>query len=141
MGDAHAADMRLDDILDMVSGYASDADTDLIIRAYFFAARAHDKQERQSGEAYLTHPLAVAGLLAELQMDVDTIATALLHDTLEDTFATPEELERLQQLEAEAVANKDYRRAALLCDTVAALRPKPRLSLGNCALCPTVPHH
>ena len=95
MGDAHAADMRLDDILDMVSGYASDADTDLIIRAYFFAARAHDKQERQSGEAYLTHPLAVAGLLAELQMDVDTIATALLHDTLEDTFATPDELERL----------------------------------------------
>ena len=87
--------MRLDDILDTVSGYASDADLDIVIRAYFFAARAHDKQRRQSGEAYFTHPLAVAGILADLKMDVDTIATALLHDTLEDTFVSPEEIEEL----------------------------------------------
>ena len=87
--------MRLDDILDTVSGYASDADLDIVIRAYFFAARAHDKQRRKSGEAYFTHPLAVAGILADLKMDVDTIATALLHDTLEDTFVSPAEIEQL----------------------------------------------
>ncbi|MEE2749786.1 MAG: bifunctional (p)ppGpp synthetase/guanosine-3',5'-bis(diphosphate) 3'-pyrophosphohydrolase [Myxococcota bacterium] len=86
--------MRLDDILDTVSGYASDADLDIVIRAYFYAARAHDKQRRKSGEAYFTHPLAVAAILAELKMDVDTLATALLHDTLEDTFVTAEEIEQ-----------------------------------------------
>ena len=87
--------MRLDDILETVSGYASDADLDIVIRAYFFAARAHDKQRRKSGEAYFTHPLAVAAILADLQMDVDTIATALLHDTLEDTFVSSEEIQQL----------------------------------------------
>jgi GTP pyrophosphokinase len=84
--------MRLDDILEAVSGYAPDADTEVIIQAYFYAAKAHDRQQRQSGEAYFTHPVAVAGILAQMKMDVDTIATALLHDTLEDTLATQEEI-------------------------------------------------
>jgi GTP pyrophosphokinase len=87
--------MRLDDILETVSGYAPDADTEVIIQAYFFAAKAHDRQQRKSGEAYFTHPVAVAGILAQMKMDVDTIATALLHDTLEDTFATSEEITEL----------------------------------------------
>ena len=84
--------MRLDDILETVDSYAPDADTEVIIKAYFFAAKAHDRQQRKSGEAYFTHPVAVAGILARMKMDVDTIATALLHDTLEDTFATSEEI-------------------------------------------------
>ena len=79
--------MRLDDILERVSGYAPDADTEVIIQAYFYAAKAHDRQQRKSGEAYFTHPVAVAGILADMRMDVDTIATALLLDTLE-TLAT-----------------------------------------------------
>ena len=84
--------MRLDDILAEVARYAPDADTEVIIQAYFYAAKAHDRQQRKSGEAYFTHPVAVAGILAGMRMDVDTIATALLHDTLEDTLATHTEI-------------------------------------------------
>ena len=84
--------MRLNDILDMVSAYAPDANLDLVMRAYVFAAKAHAGQVRRSGEPYLIHPVAVAGILAGLKMDVDTIATALLHDTVEDTLVTREEL-------------------------------------------------
>ncbi len=84
--------MRLNDILETVKGYSPDADIDLIMRAYVYSARAHAGQLRRSGEPYLTHPIAVAGLLAELRMDVDTISVGLLHDTMEDCLATKEEL-------------------------------------------------
>lgn len=86
---------RLNDLLDQISKYADNADLDLVMRAYFYAAKAHKEQVRKSGEAYFTHPLAVAAILAEMQLDVDTIATALLHDTIEDTMATREELAEL----------------------------------------------
>jgi GTP pyrophosphokinase len=84
--------MRLNDILDRVKGYAPDADLDLVMRAYVYSARAHAGQMRKSGEPYLIHPIAVAGLLADLHMDVDTIAVGLLHDTMEDCLATQEDL-------------------------------------------------
>jgi guanosine-3',5'-bis(diphosphate) 3'-pyrophosphohydrolase len=84
--------VRLNDILDTVSKYAPDADLDLIMRAYMYAAKMHAGQKRKSGEPYLIHPIAVAGILAEVKMDVDTIATALLHDTIEDCLTTQEEL-------------------------------------------------
>ena len=84
--------MRLNDILDAVSAYAPNADLDVIMRAYLFAAKAHSGQTRKSGEAYFIHPIAVAGLLAELHMDVDTVAVGLLHDTMEDCLATQAEL-------------------------------------------------
>ena len=86
--------MRLDDILDQVKSYAPNADTDVVVAAYMYAARAHAGQTRKSGEAYLVHPLAVAAILADMRMDVDTIATAMLHDTMEDCLATREELTR-----------------------------------------------
>ncbi len=84
--------MRIDDILDKVAKYAPDPDRGVILDAYLIAAKAHEKQQRKDGTPYLTHPLEVADLLADLRMDVDTIATALLHDTLEDTLITQEEL-------------------------------------------------
>jgi len=84
--------MRLNDILDAVSSYAPNADLDVVMRAYVFSAKAHAGQMRKSGEPYLTHPLAVAGILADLKMDVDTIATGLLHDTMEDCLVTDEDL-------------------------------------------------
>ena len=87
--------VRLNDILDTVSKYAPDADLDLIMRAYMYAAKMHAGQTRKSGEPYLIHPIAVAGILAEVQMDVDTIATALLHDTIEDCLTTREEIEAM----------------------------------------------
>ncbi|MAY81853.1 MAG: GTP pyrophosphokinase [Deltaproteobacteria bacterium] len=87
--------MRLNDILDKVSEYAPNADLDVIMRAYVFSAKAHAGQVRKSGEPYLTHPLAVAQILADMKMDVDTIATGLLHDTMEDCLVTPDEIKEL----------------------------------------------
>ena len=84
--------MRLNDILDAVNAYAPNADVDLLMRAYVYSAKAHQGQLRKSGEPYLIHPIAVAGILTELRMDVDTIATGLLHDTMEDCLATRGEL-------------------------------------------------
>jgi guanosine-3',5'-bis(diphosphate) 3'-pyrophosphohydrolase len=87
--------MRLNDILDTVGKYSTDADLDVIMRAYVFSAKAHAGQTRKSGEPYLTHPLAVAGILAEWKMDVDTIATGLLHDTMEDCLVTQENIQEM----------------------------------------------
>lgn len=85
--------MRLNDILDRVGNYTTDADIDVIMRAYVFSAKAHAGQLRKSGEPYLTHPLAVAGILTEWKMDVDTIATGLLHDTMEDCLVTQTDID------------------------------------------------
>ena len=62
------------------------------MRAYVYSARAHAGQMRKSGEPYLIHPIAVAGILADMRMDVDTIAVGLLHDTMEDCLATGNDL-------------------------------------------------
>lgn len=80
------------DILDQIRTYAPDANVQPVMDAYLLAARAHAGQTRKSGEPYLTHPMAVAMILANMRMDVDTIATALLHDALEDNPITKEEM-------------------------------------------------
>lgn len=84
---------EIDQLLERVQSYNPDADVDLVRRAYAFSAKAHEGQTRQSGEPYLRHPLAVAGILTALRSDVTAIVAGLLHDTLEDTLATPDELE------------------------------------------------
>ena len=84
----------LDQLLDRIRSYAADADLGLVRKAYDFSAKAHEGQLRRSGEPYLQHPIAVAGVLTSLKADVTAIVAALLHDTLEDTVATPDELER-----------------------------------------------
>jgi GTP pyrophosphokinase len=66
----------------------------LVERAYAFASKAHEGHTRYSGEPYFIHPSAVARHLAELGMDAETIAAALMHDAIEDAKATPEEVER-----------------------------------------------
>ncbi len=86
---------RLGDIIEKVKGYYPEADVDLVERAYIYAAKVHQGQLRKSGEPYLSHPLATAAILAELRMDTDTIAAGLLHDTLEDTPATEEDLKEV----------------------------------------------
>ncbi len=86
--------IRLHDILDTISAYNPEADLDQIKKAYVFAAKAHQGQTRHSGEPYLVHPMEVAGILAKMKLDVPSVVTALLHDTVEDTFATIEEIER-----------------------------------------------
>lgn len=87
--------LRLNDILDTVSAYNPGADLDAIKKAYVFSAKVHQGQTRRSGEPYLIHPLEVAGILAEMRLDVPSITTALLHDTVEDTVTTLEEIEQL----------------------------------------------
>ncbi len=85
--------IRLDQILEKIRGYAPDADLGLIRKAWVFAEKYHRGQSRKTGEPFLAHPLQVANILADLRMDLDTIAVACLHDTVEDTEATREDIE------------------------------------------------
>jgi GTP pyrophosphokinase len=87
--------LRLNDILDRVTTYHPDPDLDLIKKAYVYSAKVHQGQIRKTGEPYLIHPLEVAGLLAELKLDEASVVTGLLHDTIEDTLATKEEIAEL----------------------------------------------
>ncbi|HEX8442062.1 MAG TPA: bifunctional (p)ppGpp synthetase/guanosine-3',5'-bis(diphosphate) 3'-pyrophosphohydrolase [Allosphingosinicella sp.] len=87
--------LRQYELLERVRAYDPDADEALINRAYVFSMKAHGSQKRASGDPYYSHPIEVAGILTDLRLDDETIATAILHDTIEDTVATPEEVERL----------------------------------------------
>ncbi len=87
--------IRINDIIDKASQYNSEDDLDIIDRAYIYSARVHDGQMRLSGEPYLSHPLEVAGILADMQLDAVSIAAGLLHDVIEDTHATEEDLEQI----------------------------------------------
>jgi GTP diphosphokinase / guanosine-3',5'-bis(diphosphate) 3'-diphosphatase len=80
--------MRQTQLVERVRAYDPDADEDLLNRAYVFAMQAHGQQKRASGDPYFSHPLEVAAILTELKLDTSTIATALLHDTVEDTATT-----------------------------------------------------
>lgn len=84
----------IDQVIARVRSYQPEANLDLIRQAYEFSAKAHEGQKRRSGEPYVQHPVAVAGVLSLLKTDVTTVVAGLLHDTLEDTVATPQELER-----------------------------------------------
>ena len=81
-------------LITRVQDYIPDADVGVIRAAYDFSAHAHEGQTRRSGEPYLKHPLAVAGILTVLRSDVNALVAGLLHDTIEDTVATLEELEQ-----------------------------------------------
>ncbi|CAK7036058.1 MAG: GTP pyrophosphokinase [Desulfovibrio sp.] len=85
--------IRIQNIIDEVSSYNPEADFALLQKAYVYAASAHAGQTRLSGEPYLSHPLEVAYTLAKLRLDEFTIVAGLLHDTVEDTKATLEEIE------------------------------------------------
>lgn len=87
--------IRINDIIDKISEYHPEADLDIIDRAYIYSAIVHDGQVRLSGEPYLSHPLEVAGLLADMKLDVVSIAAGLLHDVIEDTHATAEEINEM----------------------------------------------
>ena len=80
--------MRQTELVERVKAYDPEADEALLNKAYVYAMTAHGKQFRASGDPYFTHPLEVAAILTDLKLDVATIATALLHDTVEDTYVT-----------------------------------------------------
>ena len=87
--------LRQYELVEKVRSYDPDADEGLINRAYVFSMKAHGDQQRASGDPYFSHPIEVAGILTDLRLDDQTIATAILHDTIEDTLATPQEIEKL----------------------------------------------
>ena len=81
--------LRQYELVEKVRTYDPDADEGLINRAYVFSMKAHGSQVRASGDPYFSHPIEVAGILTDLKLDDQTIVTAILHDTIEDTLATP----------------------------------------------------
>ena len=83
----------LDELLELIRGYFPGADLSLIQKAYEVSEKAHSGQIRRSGDPYILHPLGVAAILAELRLDLPTIATGLLHDTVEDTDLTLKDIE------------------------------------------------
>lgn len=85
--------IRIENILDKVRNYNPQSDVELIRKAYVFSAWAHEGKTRFSGEPYISHPLEVAGILADLRMDDASVVTGLLHDTVEDSYqASPEDI-------------------------------------------------
>ncbi|WP_353229170.1 bifunctional (p)ppGpp synthetase/guanosine-3',5'-bis(diphosphate) 3'-pyrophosphohydrolase [Novosphingobium sp.] len=87
--------LRQYELVERVLAYAPDADEAMLNRAYVYTVQKHGSQKRASGDPYFSHPVEVAGLMTELKLDQETIMTALLHDTVEDTLATTAEIERL----------------------------------------------
>lgn len=87
--------MRQYELVERVQAYDPNADETLLNRAYVYAMKAHGHQKRKSGDPYFSHPLEVAAILTELKLDDATIATALLHDVIEDTDATRAEIDQL----------------------------------------------
>ena len=85
--------LRITDILDKTQSYLNPEELEMIKKAYVYSATVHQGQVRLSGEPYLTHPMEVAGILADMKMDAATIISGLLHDTVEDTLSTVEQIE------------------------------------------------
>ncbi len=112
--------MEIDTLLSKLPESYTVVDRDLILRAFKFAEKAHEGQKRLSGEPYITHCLAVAEILIDLQVPPEMIAASLLHDTVEDTSVTLEELE-----------NKFSAEIAKLVDGVTKLTNLPRVSRAD----------
>ena len=123
--------IRINEITDKVASYIEKPDLALIRKAYIYAATVHDGQTRLSGEPYLSHPLEVAHLLAEMHLDEPTVAAGLLHDSVEDTQTTVDEIEEhfgeevadivdgvtkisMMQFESQAVAQAENIRKMIL---------------------------
>jgi len=87
--------MRQYELVERVRSYDPSADEDALNKAYVFSMKVHGSQTRASGDPYFSHPVEVAGILTGYQLDTASIVTGLLHDTVEDTVATIEEIDRL----------------------------------------------
>ena len=87
--------IRQYELVEKVRSYDPETDEGLLDKAYVFSMKAHGNQKRASGDPYFSHPLEVAGILTDMMLDGSTVATGLLHDTIEDTVATREEIESL----------------------------------------------
>ena len=97
--------MSLDELITEIRSYIDEPDIELVKEAYRYAKKAHQGQDRVSGEPFVSHPLNVARLMAEFKLDVTSITAALLHDTVEDTEATLEEIREKFGAEIEVLVN------------------------------------
>ena len=89
--------LTINDLLAKVAEYNNE-EIEIIRKAYSYAEELHKGQKRQSGEDYITHPLNVAYILADMHADRDTVCAGLLHDTLEDTSITKEDIRVVRKL-------------------------------------------
>lgn len=96
---------KVGELVTKVQGYHPTADVEMIRRAYDFSAKVHKGQKRLSGEPYLVHPMAVAGIIADLKLDVPSVVGGLLHDTVEDTLTTLDEVKSLFGAEIAALVD------------------------------------
>lgn len=87
-------DKELQELIEKIRNYAPNADVSLVEKAYYFGKSAHEGQFRKSGEPYFIHPVAVANILSEMELDIETIAAGLLHDVVEDTDYTYEDIKK-----------------------------------------------
>src|SRR5690625_6622716 len=119
------SNISIEDLIETAGLYLEEDALDFIFRAYEFAENAHKDQFRKSGEAYIVHPIQVAGILTNFRMDHETIAGGLLHDVVEDTDISLEEIE--EEFNAEV---------AMLVDGVTKLgdRKSTRLNSSHVAI-------
>ena len=87
--------IRLDNIVAKIKPYLTSDDIEEVKKAYAFSAKVHAGQKRYSGEPYMIHPMEVTSILADIKLDKESIITGLLHDTIEDTLATNDDIEKL----------------------------------------------
>jgi GTP pyrophosphokinase len=86
--------LQAEQLIDRVRGYQPSVDSELIQRAYDYSFKMHAGQTRKSGQPYIVHPVSVAGILADLRLDAASVCAGLLHDVVEDTLVTTDELTR-----------------------------------------------
>ena len=86
-------DNQLQELINKIRAYAPNTDVSLVEKAYYFAQNAHDGQFRKSGEPYFIHPVAVSYILADMELDLETIVAGLLHDVVEDTEYSYEDIQ------------------------------------------------
>ncbi len=135
------SDATLEDVLTAFTGHHPDGDTGVVERAHAMAARAHDGQTRKTGAPYITHPLAVARMLADYGLDEATIAAALLHDTVEDTELSLEDIrsefgneiaqliDGVTKLDRVRYSNREQQQAASIRKMVVAMAQDVRVLL------------
>ena len=112
--------IRINDIIDKMLEYTSEADLGVVERAYIYSARVHEGQVRLSGEPYLSHPLEVAGILADMRLDAVSVASALLHDVIEDTHTTEENIREMFGSEVAHIVSGVTKLSALPYDSAQA---------------------
>ena len=112
--------IRINDIIDKMLEYTSEAHLGVVERAYIYSARVHEGQVRLSGEPYLSHPLEVAGILADMRLDAVSVASALLHDVIEDTHTTEENIREMFGSEVAHIVSGVTKLSALPYDSAQA---------------------